>query len=399
MRVNPKRVLSNLSARGRWRVLRRRLLSPFTAAVPPRVAGAMVRLQYQRVSAHLPWLCLLLGVHSLATALALRGNLPLWQQWGPAGLISAICLYVLIRNRRRNRAAAPLPRAQIYRHLRRASMMSAPVGLIAGLWAANAFTHASHQYCMVAPVFIAIAALTSASCLLGVPRAAIAGMVSAIAPIALKLALYDSLGMRALALMLVLMTVMQIHVVLAKFNETLAMLTQQHQAIRASLTDPLTGLANRLAFMRMLEDRLHRERPMMLVLADLDGLKQANDTHGHLAGDAILAEVAHRMQRLGARALCVARLGGDEFAMLYDISRGQHLALGEVAAVRAGLSLPIVWNGIIVPIGASFGTAIAPLEGADAAALIQSADCRLYADKAARKSAAPREVAQRVWRF
>jgi len=399
LQAESKRNLPKRALLSRLRVQQRRLFSPFTAAVPPRVAGAMIRLQYQRVSAHLPWLCLLLTAHSLAMALALRSNLPLWQQWGPAGLIAITCLYALIRNRLRNRRQSALPRAQIYRHLRRASAMSAPVGLVAGIWAANAFGHASHQYCMVAPVFIAIAALTSASCLLGVPRAAIAGMVGAIAPIALKLALYDSWGMRALALMLVLMTVMQIHVVLDKFNETLAMLTQQHQAVRASLTDPLTGLDNRLAFMRMLEDRLRRDRPMMLMLADLDGLKIANDTYGHLAGDAILAEVAHRMQRLGERALCVARLGGDEFAMLYDISRGQQLALGEIAAIRAGLSLPIVWNGMIVTIGASFGSAIAPLEGSDAAELIQSADCRLYADKAARKSIAPRHVPHKVWRF
>ena len=367
--------------------------------MPPRIAGAMIRLQYRRVSAHLPWLCLLLCLHALALALALGGDLPLWQQWAPAGLICAACIHALVRNRMRNRVKGGLSRARIYRHLRRASLMSAPVGLLSGIWAANAFGHVHHQYCMVAPVFITIAALTGASCLLGVPRAAIAGMVCAMAPVVIKLALTPSVGMRALAVMLVLMTVMQSHVVLSKFRETLAMLTQQDQAIRASLTDPLTGLSNRLAFMRMLEDRLKRERPVMLVLADLDGLKQANDTHGHLAGDAILAEVAHRMDRLGARALCVARLGGDEFAMLYDISRGQQLALGEIAAVRAGLSLPIVWNGIIVPIGASFGTAIAPLEGAHAAALIQSADCRLYADKAARKSAAPRELPQRVWRF
>jgi diguanylate cyclase (GGDEF)-like protein len=254
--------------------------------------------------------------------------------------------------------------------LRRAAIMAAPVGLVAGMWAANAFSHATHDYCMVAPVFIAIAALTSASCLLGVPRAAIAGMVASIAPIAVKLALYDSWGMRALALMLVLMTAMQIHVVLDKFKETLAMLEQKHQAVRASLTDPLTGLDNRLAFMRMLEERLRLDRPVMLVLADLDGLKIANDTHGHLAGDAILTETARRMKRLGARALCVARLGGDEFAMLYDVARGQKLALGEIAAIRASLSLPIVWNDRIVSIGASFGTAIGPLEGASPAAII-----------------------------
>jgi diguanylate cyclase (GGDEF)-like protein len=253
--------------------------------------------------------------------------------------------------------------------LRRAAIMAAPVGLVAGMWAANAFSHATHDYCMVAPVFIAIAALTSASCLLGVPRAAIAGMVASIAPIAVKLALYDSWGMRALALMLVLMTAMQIHVVLDKFKETLAMLEQKHQAVRASLTDPLTGLDNRLAFMRMLEERLRLDRPVMLVLADLDGLKIANDTHGHLAGDAILTETARRMKRLGARALCVARLGGDEFAMLYDVARGQKLALGEIAAIERA-SPPHRVNDRIVSIGASFGTAIGPLEGASPAAII-----------------------------
>lgn len=350
----------------------------------------MVRLQYQRVSAHLPWLCLLLGLHSLAMGITLHDDLPLWQQWGPAGLIFAASLYVLIRNRLRHRGRDTLPRGEIYRHLRRASLMSTPVGLVAGLWAANALAHASHQYCMIAPVFIAMGALTSASCLLGVPRAAIAGMVAAIAPMALQLALYDSWSMRMLALMLVLMTTMQIHVILAKFSETLALLDQRYQATRASLTDPLTGLENRLAFMRMLEESLRTDRPVMLALADLDGLKIVNDTYGHLAGDAILTEVAHRMRRLGARALCVARLGGDEFALLYDVSGGQKLALGEIAAIRAGLSLPIVWNGAIVTIGASFGTAIGPLEGVQPAQLIQSADIRLYADKAVRKGKAAR---------
>lgn len=398
MQAGKKRNESQQSPLMHLRVRWRRMLSPFTAPVPLQVAGEMINLQYERVSSHLPWLCLLLSVHSLAMALALRGNLPLWEQWPPALAISAACLFVLIRNRLRHRRHAHIPRAQAYRHLRRAAIMAAPVGLVAGMWAANAFSHATHDYCMVAPVFIAIAALTSASCLLGVPRAAIAGMVASIAPIAVKLALYDSWGMRALALMLVLMTAMQIHVVLDKFKETLAMLEQKHQAVRASLTDPLTGLDNRLAFMRMLEERLRLDRPVMLVLADLDGLKIANDTHGHLAGDAILTETARRMKRLGARALCVARLGGDEFAMLYDVARGQKLALGEIAAIRASLSLPIVWNDRIVSIGASFGTAIGPLEGASPAAIIQSADARLYADKAARKNTVPRVAPQRLWR-
>ena len=88
---------------------------------------------------------------------------------------------------------------------------------------------------------------------------------------------------------------------------------------RATL-DPLTGLLNHRAF----QERLAREvararrhgRPLSLALFDLDHFKRINDTHGHLAGDAVLVEVARRLSAVSRPEDAVARIGGEEFAWL-----------------------------------------------------------------------------------
>jgi len=264
-------------------------------------------------------------------------------------------------------------------------MLAAILGLIAGIWSVNAFNETARNYCMVAPVFIGIAALVSATCLISAPRAALAAMITTITPIVLKMAAYDNLGVRAIAAMLVLVTAMQAGVVLAKFRETVAMLVLQHELNRLAATDPMTGLDNRLAFMRALEGAIAAQTPVALVLSDLDGFKAANDTHGHLAGDAILIEVARRLRQLVPHALSVARLGGDEFAVL--VAARTTSAAG-VEALRAGIALPIVWGETVLTIGASFGLVLSPMEASSPNTLIQLADERLYIDKAARRRAA-----------
>jgi diguanylate cyclase (GGDEF)-like protein len=95
----------------------------------------------------------------------------------------------------------------------------------------------------------------------------------------------------------------------------------RHGRLRAQATlDPLTGIGNRRAY----EERLaaataHAERqnePLSLVLIDLDGFKQLNDSHGHPAGDAELQAVARLLVTRARRQDEVFRLGGDEFALL-----------------------------------------------------------------------------------
>lgn len=89
-----------------------------------------------------------------------------------------------------------------------------------------------------------------------------------------------------------------------------------------SLKDELTGLHNRRAFMTMADQRLQLlERGgslCLLIFADVDGLKAANDTIGHEAGDRLLIDAAHALQAAFRRTDLVARMGGDEFVVLAD---------------------------------------------------------------------------------
>jgi diguanylate cyclase (GGDEF)-like protein len=89
-----------------------------------------------------------------------------------------------------------------------------------------------------------------------------------------------------------------------------------------SLTDDLTGLHNRRAFMTMADQRLQLlERGgslCLLIFADVDGLKAANDNIGHEAGDRLLADAARALQAAFRRTDLVARIGGDEFVVLAD---------------------------------------------------------------------------------
>ena len=155
---------------------------------------------------------------------------------------------------------------------------------------------------------------------------------------------------------------------------------------RLALFDGLTGLANRqrmrLSLDKTLAHATMHGRPAALFLMDLDRFKTVNDTLGHQAGDALLKQVAQRLQRgVGYQAL-VGRLGGDEFQVLLP-GLGDRDALGHLAReLIAAVSQPYFISGKSLTIGCSIGVAIAPDDGEDAETLIRNADLALYAAKA-----------------
>jgi diguanylate cyclase (GGDEF)-like protein len=302
------------------------------------------------------------------------------------GLIIGTCLLAVARMRSRagKRAGPSAP----LRRLRLAARLATALGLCAALWSVNAFSETERFYCMVAPVFLGIGSLVAATCLLAAPRAALAGMIAAVVPITIKMASYDNLGVRAMAVMLVPMTVMQGGVVLGKFRETANLLASRHALHQAATSDALTGLANRRAFMPELERALAAGRPVLLALIDLDGFKPVNDRHGHQAGDALLIEVAARMRAVCPRALALARLGGDEFVVLLDAACGPEMPRATIEALRHAIALPFGWEGQVLGVRASIGAALNPADGTDATTLLVEADTRLYADKAWRKAPA-----------
>lgn len=89
---------------------------------------------------------------------------------------------------------------------------------------------------------------------------------------------------------------------------------------RLAATDPLTGLANRRAFQERLEEEMRRarryDRPLSLIMADLDYFKLYNDTHGHPAGDLVLQDLAALLRANVRETDLVARYGGEEFVIL-----------------------------------------------------------------------------------
>jgi diguanylate cyclase (GGDEF)-like protein len=121
---------------------------------------------------------------------------------------------------------------------------------------------------------------------------------------------------------------------------------------RASLTDPLTGLANRRHFDQRLREELARvdryNHPLALMLLDLDGLKGVNDAGGHEAGDNALRAVARTLQKTCRSTDLAARIGGDEFIVLApDITESEAYTLAE--RVRKTLSVEASWVSTQLP--------------------------------------------------
>jgi diguanylate cyclase (GGDEF)-like protein len=149
--------------------------------------------------------------------------------------------------------------------------------------------------------------------------------------------------------------------------------------------DPLTGMSNRAAFGDALDRRLSEptgEPTVFALLAlDLDRFKAVNDTLGHPFGDALLKRVGERIRAAVRDVDISARMGGDEFCILLD---GPMLAENAAALAQRVVEMirrPFIIDGEVVSIGASVGIALAPQDGANAVALMKSADLALYRAK------------------
>lgn len=162
----------------------------------------------------------------------------------------------------------------------------------------------------------------------------------------------------------------------------------QQQLYDAATRDPLTHLYNKRYFLERLEEELgwaQRHRlPLSLLLCDVDHFKQLNDTFGHLAGDAVLVQLACRIEQgLRAGNLC-CRFGGEEFAMLVR-GGGPERAIWAAERVRRLVAAaPFEYQGLRIPITVSVGIATSHGDdGHDVRSLIARADRYLYEAKRA----------------
>lgn len=147
--------------------------------------------------------------------------------------------------------------------------------------------------------------------------------------------------------------------------------------------DGLTGLATRHHFWQLAERQLSSAarylRPLAAMMLDIDHFKEVNDTHGHAAGDAVLADVASRMRAVVREADIIGRYGGEEFALVLPETANASAFAERLRAAVAGR--PVVTDGATVPVTISVGVS-SLRAGDDLDALLGRADAALYQSKA-----------------
>jgi diguanylate cyclase len=152
------------------------------------------------------------------------------------------------------------------------------------------------------------------------------------------------------------------------------------EAYRLSRTDDLTGLPNRRALDAWIARGLQRDDRMGLLLLDLDGFKEINDTLGHSAGDAMLRVVATRLPAALGPGSSVARLGGDEFAVL--VGDDDPVRLLEFAQrLRTAVRKPARIDGMELTIEVSVGAAVRSRDVLAGEDLLRKADIAMYQAK------------------
>jgi diguanylate cyclase (GGDEF)-like protein len=164
---------------------------------------------------------------------------------------------------------------------------------------------------------------------------------------------------------------------------------REDDVARLSMTDELTGVANRRATINALEQELARSQrtstPFTLAMLDLDHFKQINDTHGHDAGDQVLREVTQRLKGALRQADFIGRLGGEEFLLILVGTSPDSATLALERCRRAVSATAIqATEDISLTVTASFGYCTVHTDTeADAHTLLLRADEALYTGKAA----------------
>jgi diguanylate cyclase (GGDEF)-like protein len=150
---------------------------------------------------------------------------------------------------------------------------------------------------------------------------------------------------------------------------------------RAATLDALTGLANLESLRSFLDTTLEGQAGGVLVLLNLDRFHEVNDMLGHDAGDAVLAEVARRLESAPTHGALVARVGGDQFAIAIPGGAGSEVARLAAMAVKSRVDGSIRLAAVSADVRVTVGIARAPDHGSDSATLLRRAEMAMTVAK------------------
>jgi diguanylate cyclase (GGDEF)-like protein len=169
-----------------------------------------------------------------------------------------------------------------------------------------------------------------------------------------------------------------------------------NEAKALSIRDDLTGLLNRRGFVASAEQQLktanRMDKPVLLLFADVDDMKECNDRSGHAAGDKLLRKAARVLRNTFRGSDVLARLGGDEFAIL-SIGSGEETSGVLVARLTENIDFENAAEPEALPISLSVGIAYSePAENARLEELMEQADAWMYEHKRRKKVASGASV-------
>lgn len=174
--------------------------------------------------------------------------------------------------------------------------------------------------------------------------------------------------------------------------QILGMMTDVSERVRHSQQmeyrakhDELTGLPNRSYFIDQVEQAIRLSAPgsrHALLLLDLDGFKEVNDTLGHEMGDYLLKQIGPRFEGLLPEGTSIlARLGGDEFAIFIECCTDEHAVRELAEALSQAIKTPFPINELELVIGGSIGIALYPQNASSVSSLMRCADVAMYQSK------------------
>ena len=156
-----------------------------------------------------------------------------------------------------------------------------------------------------------------------------------------------------------------------------------------TITDDVTGLFNARHLYTLLDEQVAQGQVFSLMFVDLDHFKSVNDTHGHLIGSRLLAEIGGLLKRCLGPNNSAFRYGGDEFVALLP-GMGKSAASGTTMALREDLRAArfLEGAGLSLNVSGSFGLATYPEDGSTVPTILRAADTMMYEAKITRDSVA-----------
>lgn len=173
---------------------------------------------------------------------------------------------------------------------------------------------------------------------------------------------------------------------IANLHDITQLSSHVHTLTHQAYHDPLTGVTNRSAMDTRLAQALQHAQnfnaKIVLFFIDLNDFKHINDTHGHEAGDKLLAGVAANLRACLRNTDTITRFGGDEFVIIIeDIKNQEHIETVS-KAIQMAINEPIIIHSqLVLTAKASIGMASYPEDGTDPESLIKAADASMYRAK------------------